>query len=255
MAKRKGLTKKVRFEVFKRDSFTCQYCGKSAPDVILNADHLHPVAEGGTNEIINLVTSCFDCNSGKGSRKLDDGAIVKKQIDQMKKISERQEQLAMMAEWRSGMMNLEDAAVEAVFANINRCLAHTKWKPKDDYRNDVRTMLKRYSVEEIYSAIDACAASYLRQTEPENVNKFLSMLPRVCYWRRAEKENPLIGEINRAVGLASNRWYRVNRHTLYKTLLDYHQIHGVPIETIRANVAASSGIMAFEDLMKESING
>jgi len=31
-AKRKSLSKKVRFEVFKRDSFQCQYCGASAPD-------------------------------------------------------------------------------------------------------------------------------------------------------------------------------------------------------------------------------
>ena len=31
MSKRKSLTKKVRFEVFKRDSFKCQYCGSSAP--------------------------------------------------------------------------------------------------------------------------------------------------------------------------------------------------------------------------------
>lgn len=31
--KRKAISKRVRFEVFKRDSFKCQYCGKCAPDV------------------------------------------------------------------------------------------------------------------------------------------------------------------------------------------------------------------------------
>ena len=50
--KRKNLPKKIRFEVFKRDSFTCQYCGRMAPDVILEVDHILPVAEGGTNNII-----------------------------------------------------------------------------------------------------------------------------------------------------------------------------------------------------------
>jgi 5-methylcytosine-specific restriction endonuclease McrA len=29
---RKALSKKLRFEVFKRDNFTCQYCGRAAPD-------------------------------------------------------------------------------------------------------------------------------------------------------------------------------------------------------------------------------
>ena len=43
MAKRKNLSKSVRFEVFKRDSFKCQYCGKSAPDVVLEVDHIIPV--------------------------------------------------------------------------------------------------------------------------------------------------------------------------------------------------------------------
>jgi hypothetical protein len=34
MAKRKAISKKTRFEVFKRDAFTCVYCGKRAPDVV-----------------------------------------------------------------------------------------------------------------------------------------------------------------------------------------------------------------------------
>ena len=32
MGKRKAISKKMRFEVFKRDKFTCQYCGRSVPD-------------------------------------------------------------------------------------------------------------------------------------------------------------------------------------------------------------------------------
>lgn len=62
---RKGLSKKIRFEVFKRDQFTCQYCGKKAPDVILHVDHIQPVSKGGTNDLLNLITSCQDCNLGK----------------------------------------------------------------------------------------------------------------------------------------------------------------------------------------------
>jgi 5-methylcytosine-specific restriction endonuclease McrA len=63
--RRKAVSKSVRFEVFKRDSFKCQYCGRSAPDVVLNIEHITAVANGGDNEIMNLVTACFDCNRGK----------------------------------------------------------------------------------------------------------------------------------------------------------------------------------------------
>ena len=67
MAKRKKLGKKIRFEVFKRDSFTCQYCGQSAPQVILEVDHIVPVSKGGDDELTNLITSCRDCNRGKSN--------------------------------------------------------------------------------------------------------------------------------------------------------------------------------------------
>ncbi|MEN6540872.1 MAG: HNH endonuclease [Mizugakiibacter sp.] len=65
--KRKAISKRLRFEVFKRDSFVCQYCGAHPPGVMLHVDHIHPVADGGGNEIDNLITSCEACNLGKGA--------------------------------------------------------------------------------------------------------------------------------------------------------------------------------------------
>ncbi len=69
MTRRKSLSKKTRFEVFKRDSFTCQYCGKKAPDLVLQVDHIKPVASGGSDDLMNLITSCQPCNAGKSNRK------------------------------------------------------------------------------------------------------------------------------------------------------------------------------------------
>ncbi len=60
-----SLSVKIRFQVFSRDKFTCQYCGRSAPNVILHADHIHPISKGGDNSLKNLITSCQDCNLGK----------------------------------------------------------------------------------------------------------------------------------------------------------------------------------------------
>ena len=65
------ISKKVRFEVFKRDNFTCQYCGRKTPEVILELDHAVPSSKGGTDDFENLVTSCFECNRGKGESLLD----------------------------------------------------------------------------------------------------------------------------------------------------------------------------------------
>lgn len=64
--KRKGLSKKIRFQVLRRDNFTCQYCGRKAPAVCLEIDHIKSVALDGDNDIDNLITACHDCNIGKG---------------------------------------------------------------------------------------------------------------------------------------------------------------------------------------------
>jgi hypothetical protein len=68
--KRQAVSKKTRFEVFKRDGFQCQYCGAVPQKVVLEVDHIHPVALGGGNSADNLITSCFDCNRGKSGGKL-----------------------------------------------------------------------------------------------------------------------------------------------------------------------------------------
>ena len=66
MAKRNSITVKTRFEIFKRDKFTCQYCARTTPAVILEIDHVIPVSKGGDDSEENLITSCFECNRGKG---------------------------------------------------------------------------------------------------------------------------------------------------------------------------------------------
>lgn len=77
MAKRKTLSKRLRFEVFKRDAFTCVYCGRTPPGVVLELDHVTPLFEGGSDEDSNLVTSCDACNRGKGAIPLDTSAKAK----------------------------------------------------------------------------------------------------------------------------------------------------------------------------------
>jgi len=58
---------KIRWQVLKRDNFTCQYCGRKAPDVVLNVDHKIPQSKGGKYTVENLITACWDCNIGKGT--------------------------------------------------------------------------------------------------------------------------------------------------------------------------------------------
>ncbi|MEY5098935.1 MAG: hypothetical protein RJA36_1654, partial [Pseudomonadota bacterium] len=70
MSDRKKFSKRTRFEIFKRDGFTCQYCGAHPPGVLLHLDHIVALAAGGADDEDNLITACEPCNLGKGARDL-----------------------------------------------------------------------------------------------------------------------------------------------------------------------------------------
>lgn len=61
----------LRFDVFRRDSFTCRYCGRSSPNVILHCDHIKARSKGGETTLDNLITACSDCNFGKRAKDVD----------------------------------------------------------------------------------------------------------------------------------------------------------------------------------------
>lgn len=61
--------KLTKREIFRRDQFTCQYCGNHPTR--LTVDHIIPRHLGGTHTWENLVTSCPACNHTKGGRTLE----------------------------------------------------------------------------------------------------------------------------------------------------------------------------------------
>lgn len=66
-----AVSKRLRYEILRRDNHACRYCGSCAPDAKLTIDHVVPVALGGSDEATNLVTACADCNAGKTSSSPD----------------------------------------------------------------------------------------------------------------------------------------------------------------------------------------
>lgn len=72
MGKRKGISTRTRFEIFKRDGFRCVHCGATPQGAPLHVDHIVAVSKGGTDEHSNLVTSCESCNLGKSNVDLGD---------------------------------------------------------------------------------------------------------------------------------------------------------------------------------------
>ena len=57
-----------RRNIFKRDRFTCQYCGTQPGSEVLTLDHVVPRAQGGESRWDNCVLACVTCNKRKADR-------------------------------------------------------------------------------------------------------------------------------------------------------------------------------------------
>ncbi|HEU4394835.1 MAG TPA: HNH endonuclease [Planctomycetota bacterium] len=64
-----------RRNLYRRDNFTCQYCGSQPGTELLSIDHVVPRSRGGRSTWENCVLACLDCNKRKASRTLDEAGI------------------------------------------------------------------------------------------------------------------------------------------------------------------------------------
>lgn len=215
MAERKTISKKLRFEVFKRDSFTCQYCGNMAPDVVLEVDHINAIANGGDNNIMNLITSCFDCNRGKGKRKLSEHTEIKKQQEQLKQLNEKRSQLQMMLDWKKELSRFENEQLEKFedyYCELNGTTITDHGKDK------LRKWIKQFGLIEIMECADISTSQYFNEDDKETWEKTFSYIPRIATNRKRQSENPLYGKQCYIRGILRNRISYTNEILLMKML-------------------------------------
>lgn len=125
----RSLSVRVRFQVLRRDKFTCQYCGAKAPDVQLEIDHVIPVVLGGSRELSNLRTACQACNAGKSAAVLD--AARESAPADVARVLEIDEAIKLARiEWRAAHRDLRE--LDMVLA-VRREPQHTeKWMRLSD---------------------------------------------------------------------------------------------------------------------------
>lgn len=190
---RRPLRQSVRFEVFKRDSFCCQYCGKAAPDVVLNCDHIKPVAKGGTNDILNLITACFDCNSGKSDKELSDQSALAKQKRQLDELNEKREQLELLQKYRESVSSIDDDKINYIVELVN--LELSSCSVSDFGRKKIKSWIKKFEYKVVIEAIEISSEQYLKFdahgdcTESSN-NKFWNMVPRIATVKSKGDDSP-----------------------------------------------------------------
>lgn len=178
MTKRRGLSKRIRFEVFKRDSFRCQYCGRAAPDVILEVDHIIPVSSGGGDDVLNLVTACRDCNRGKTNKQLSDTSVIDRQRKQLDDLNAMREQTEMLIQWKSELLSLSESQIDSIdnlFSTMHGC-SFTKIG-----RSKIRTYINRFGFTEVYAAAEIAFSRYNGHSDA------IDKIGGICYNREKQR--------------------------------------------------------------------
>ena len=200
---RKPIPKRLRFEVFKRDKFMCQYCGALATAKILHCDHVVPVAEGGETTLLNLTTACKDCNLGKGARLLSDDTVLSKQHAQLADLEERRQQLEMMRQWRE---ELEKHAISEVDILVDAIGSRSEWTPGDVGRNTLRRLIKKHGLVEVLEAAGEAFDIYFRDGTESDWDNAFGKIGLVIKMRAGERENPALRKILYIQGILRNRF-------------------------------------------------
>ena len=147
MTERRPISKRVRFDVFKRDGFVCQYCGAHPPAAVLHIDHIVAVANGGENDFDNLITACESCNLGKGARDL---AVAPEALaDKAARIAEAEEQLAGYV----AVLEAKRERIEAEAWRVVKTLTRKDSIQRDRFQS-IKMFVERLGVTEVVEAAE-----------------------------------------------------------------------------------------------------
>jgi hypothetical protein len=148
-----AVSTRTRFEVFKRDGFRCVYCGSTPNDGPLHVDHVLAIANGGTDEIDNLVAACAACNLGKAAVPL----VRRAPTPDPEAIAEQAEQVRAWAEAQRAVIEARKGA-EQDMVNL-WCDTFGTRKCDREVPGRLMTLLKEWSMEKLCEALQICASN------------------------------------------------------------------------------------------------
>ncbi|MFQ5413284.1 MAG: HNH endonuclease [Phycisphaerae bacterium] len=246
--RRTGLSRRIRFDVLKRDGFRCQYCGASAPDVVLHVDHIQPVCDHGTNDLTNLITACAACNTGKHDTPLNQDRAPGRGHAQLDALQRRREQLDMMIAWREGVRNLRHETVDRL------CTYWTAlapgWRVNGNGRNKLKQWLRRFPSDELLHAMDIAAERYLAfdaagKPTSDSWALAFSKIPGICRVARESRRDPDVRQLYYIRGILRNRIHeRIDEaHVLDR--LKAARARGVSVDRLRTIAIRATDWPAF----------
>ncbi|MBP0029859.1 MAG: HNH endonuclease [Roseofilum sp. Guam] len=186
---------------------------------------MNPVSQGGTNDLLNLITSCVDCNLGKSDRTLADTTIIDRQRTQMEELQERREQIEMMMDWQRGLLELDHYLIEQV-AEFWAELVEP-YKLSEQGLKSLKKLLRQHNADEIMEAMRIATTQYLEydngQVTQKSISYAWSKIGGICKTKKLEKTKPYIQKLFYIRGILRKRLNYLNEWLCLKLLEEAYQ--------------------------------
>lgn len=180
-----AISKKIRFEVFKRDGFKCGYCGKNPPEVTLEADHIEPIAMGGTDNMSNLITACFSCNRGKRDIPLE--KIPPKIQENLEVLIEQEEQIREYRKFIKKIGKRINADIQTVTTLFENSYAGKTFTENFKIVT-IKNFLNKLPLHEVEESMDIATSKFPKNTQIER-DRAIRYFCGVCWNKIKEKGN------------------------------------------------------------------
>lgn len=251
---RKPVSKKIRFEVFKRDSFKCQYCGRSAPEVVLHVDHINPVSKGGENDITNLITACQDCNLGKKDRELSDDSVMQKRKAQLDDLQERREQIEMMVEWQTSLLDIEDDELDKALEYWGRLVPGSEFTEQGS--KNIKKAIKKYGLQEIMECMKLSVDQYYIPSSNETAQKAANYIFAIAAKRQLFKKEPRLQSFYYNCGIMAKRYstYYPSKRNEVIFLMQELNDRGITLQEIRDTVFDYNNVYKWMEFAERTID-
>lgn len=159
-----AVSKRLRFEILRRDNHACRYCGRTAPDVALTVDHVVAVALGGGDDPSNLVAACRDCNSGKSATPANAALVADVGADALRWARAMERAAEIAQEDRERRLEVERAVLQFWEEANHYGRPYSDWLPGDWYLSVQRWVDAGLTQDDL---LEACHITiYARRKKP-----------------------------------------------------------------------------------------
>lgn len=181
------VSRRLRYEILRRDDHACRYCGGRAPDVPLTVDHVLPIALGGSDDPSNLAAACRDCNAGKSSVAPDSPIVANVSDDAIRWLRA----MALAAQMQAQDRDQLDAYIARIDEMWRQSIRHDQHYPRPaDWRDSAQRLYEQgLELEVVKYAIDVTS-----RQERVPFGRLWNYFCGIC-WRRLDERKRIATDL------------------------------------------------------------